>query len=227
MKPGITDTASVMNYVRGRIESQEKKFNSVIWSSVWQVTNPARVKNQYDFVITSLFKNFNDWLSEYKNKDSKGIFYSMTKGRLDSASIHKSDSFDIIYTPIFETLADAGSLKKQPQLLLIKYMKATPGKEVAYEGLEIDDWIPIHQDLIKKQYETAFNFSGLNFPQGGDFNYSTLTFFEDDAMYDKQNDVDYDPYMRSNQSAFINAGNLNKEIFSEMLKLVAFLKKEE
>lgn len=228
MKPGITDTSSVMHYIHNRIDEQEKKFKSILWSSLWQVANPARVKNQYDYVITTEFKNFTDWLSEYKNKDSKGVFYSITKGRLDSASIHKSDSFDIVYTPIFEVLADAGNLKKQPKLLLIKYVKATPGKEVSYEGLEIDDWVPIHQDLIKKQFESAFSFSGLYFPQeGSDYNYITFTYFADDAMFDKQNDVDYDPYMRSNQSAFINAGNLNKEIFSEMLVQVAFLKSEE
>jgi hypothetical protein len=228
MKPGITDTSSVMNYTRNRVETQEKKFKSVLWSSVWQVVNPARNKNQYDYIVATVFKNFNDWLSEYKNSDSKGIFYSMTKGRLDSASIHKSDSFDIIYTPIFEVLADAGSLKKQPQLMLVKDIKATPGKEVAYESLEMEDWLPIHQDLIKKDYEAAYNFSGLNFPQGGsDYNYSTLIFFTDDAMFDKQNDIDYDPYMRKNQSAFINASTLNKEIFSELLKLVSFVKNEE
>jgi len=85
-----------------------------------------------------------------------------------------------------------------------------------------------HQDLIKKDYETAYNFSGLSFPQeGSDYNYSTLIFYSDDAMFDKQNDIDYDPYMRKNQSAFINAGTLNKEIFSELLKLVAFVKSEE
>src|SRR5436190_7049511 len=125
MKPSITDTSSVMNYTRNRVETQEKKFKSVLWSSVWQVVNPARNKNQYDYIVATVFKNFNDWLSEYKNRDSKGVFYSITKGRLDSASIHKSDSFDIIYTPIFEVLADAGSLKKQPQLMLIKDIKAT------------------------------------------------------------------------------------------------------
>jgi hypothetical protein len=228
MKPGITDTSSVMHYTRDRVETQEKKFKSVLWSSVWQVVNPARNKNQYDYIVATVFKNFNDWLSEYKNRDSKGVFYSLTKGRLDSASIHKSDSFDIIYTPIFEVLADAGSLKKQPQLMLIKDVKATPGKEVAYESLEMEDWLPIHQDLIKKDYETAYNFSGLSFPQeGSDYNYSTLIFYSDDAMFDKQNDIDYDPYMRKNQSAFINAGTLNKEIFSELLKLVAFVKSEE
>ena len=227
LKPGITDTTPVIENTRKRIQLQKQKDASVLWSSLWEVVGYNPNKNDYQYIVATVFKNFSDWLSEYKNSDSK-VFYSITKGRLDSASIHKSDSFDIIYTPIFEVLADAGSLKKQPQLMLIKDVKATPGKEVAYESLEMEDWLPIHQDLIKKDYETAYNFSGLSFPQeGSDYNYSTLIFYSDDAMFDKQNDIDYDPYMRKNQSAFINAGTLNKEIFSELLKLVAFVKSEE
>jgi hypothetical protein len=228
MKPGITDTAPVMNYLRNRVDTQEKKFHSVLWSTVWQVVNPARNKNQYDFITATVFRNFNDWMAEYKNRDSKGIFYSLTKGRMDSASIHKSDSFDIVFTPIFEVRGNTGSLTKQPQLLLMKYVKATPGKEMPYEALELNDWLPIHQDLIKKDFEAAYNFNKLIFPEeGSDFNYSTFIFFKDEAMFDKQNDIDYDPYMRANQSAFINAGTLNKEVFSELLQLVGVLKNEE
>jgi len=228
MKPGITDTAAVMQYIRGRIEMQEQKFNSVLWSCVWQAVNPARNKNQYDYITTTVFKNFNDWLAEYKNSDSKGIFYSITKGRMDSTSIHKSDSFDIIYTPIAELYAETGDFKKQPQLLLAKYIKATPGKERSYESLEMTDWLPIHQDLIKKNFEAGYNFSKLIFPEAGEeYNYTTFTFFAGEAMFDKQADIDYDPYMRTNQSAFINAGALQKEVFSELFKLVAVVKNNE
>jgi hypothetical protein len=225
MKPGITDTASVMKYIRNRVDAQEQKFKSIVWCSVWQVANPAHNKNQYDYITTTVFRNFNDWLAEYKNRDNKGVFYSLTKGRMDSASIHKSDSFEIIYTPISEVVTETGALDKQPQLLLVKYIKATPGKERPYEQLETVDWLPIHQDLIKKKFETAYNFNRLIFPEGSsDYNYSKFTFFTDEAMLDKQDDIDYDPYMRSNQSAFINAGTLNKEVFAELLKLVAVVK---
>ncbi|QEC68306.1 hypothetical protein FRZ67_13720 [Panacibacter ginsenosidivorans] len=228
MKPGVTDTSAVMKYARERVNIQEQKFKSVVWSSVWQVANPAHNKNQYDYITATVFRNFNDWLAEYKNSDSKGVFYSLTKGRMDSASIHKSDSFDIIYTPISEVVTEAGALNKQPQLLLVKYVKATPGKERPYEQLETADWLPIHQDLIKKKFETAHNFNRLIYPEAGsDYNYSNFTFFADEAMFDKQDDIDFDPYMRSNQSAFINAATLNKEVFAELLKLVAVVKIDE
>jgi len=228
MKPGITDTAPVMRYIRNRVDSQEKKFHSVLWSTVWQVANPARNKNRYDFVTVTVFRNFNDWMAEYKNRDAKGVFYSITKGRLDSASIHKSDSFDIVYTPIYEVHGTTGALNKQPQLLLVKYMKATPGKEMPYESLEMRDWMPIHKDLIKKDFESGYHFNKLIFPEGGEeYNYSTFTFFANDAMFEKQSDIDYDPYMRANQSAFINSGTLSKEVFSEMFLLVGVLKNEE
>jgi hypothetical protein len=121
---------------------------------------------------------------------------------------------------------EAGDLSKGPQLLLIKYEKATPGKERSYEQLEAGDWLPIHDDLVKKDFETAYTFNRLIFPEAGsDYDYTSFTFFTDDAMFEKQNDIDYDPYMRANQSAFINAGTLHKAVFSEMLKLVAVVKK--
>ncbi|MBG9376830.1 hypothetical protein I5907_11320 [Panacibacter sp. DH6] len=224
MKPGITDTASVMNYIRNRVDVQEQKFKAVIRSTVWQPVNPARNKNQYDYVIVTSFKNFTDWLSEYKNVDSKGVYYSLTKGRLDSTSMRKNDSFDIIYTPIYEMFAET-DMTSAPGLMLVKYVKATPGKEISYENLQTGDWLTIHKDLIKKNFEAGYNFCRLIFPEaGGDFNYTNFIYFKDDAMFEKQNDIDYDPYMRANQSAFINAGNLNKEIFSEMFSLVAVVK---
>lgn len=224
MKRGITDTTSVMNYIRSRVDVQEQKFKSVIHSTVWQPVNPARNKNQYDYVIVTSFKSFTDWLSEYKNVDSKGVYYSLTKGRLDSTSMRKNDSFDIIYTPIYEMFAET-DMNATPGLMLIKYVKATPGKETAYENLQTGDWLTIHKDLIKKNFEAGYNFSKLIFPEsGGDFNYTNFLYFKDDAMFEKQNDIDYDPYIRSNQSAFINAGSLNKEIFSEMFSLVAAVK---
>ena len=223
-KSSFTDTTAVMHYIRGRIDEQEKKFKSVIRSTVWQPVNAARNRHQYDYVIVTSFKNFTDWLSEYKNVDSKGVYYSLTKGRLDSTSMRKNDSFDIIYTPIYEIFAET-QLREEPQLLLMKYVKATPGKESSYETLQINDWLSIHQDLIKKNFEAAYNFSKLIFPEaGGVFNYTNFLYYKDDAMFEKQNDIDYDPYMRANQSAFINGGNLSKEIFSEMFKLVTVVK---
>jgi hypothetical protein len=166
-------------------------------------------------------------MAEYKNRDAKGVFYSITKGRLDSASIHKSDSFDIVYTPIFEEHGTTGALKKIPKLLLVKYVKATPGKEMPYESLEMRDWMPIHKDLIKKDFESGYHFNKLIFPEDEEYNYSTFTFFANDAMFEKQSDINYDPYMRANQSAFINAGTLSKEVFSEMFMLIGVLKNEE
>jgi hypothetical protein len=133
-----------------------------------------------------------------------------------------------VYFGIFEMLAEAGSIKQQPQFLLNKDIKATSGKEGAYESLEMTDWLDIHKDLIKKGYETAYSFNKLVFPGiGSPYNYSTFLFFNDEAMFDKQDDIDYEPYMRANQSAFINAGKLHTDVHSELLKLVAVLEKGE
>jgi hypothetical protein len=39
-------------------------------------------------------------------------YYSISKGRLDTVTNEASDSFEVVSTPIFEMLADAGSPNK-------------------------------------------------------------------------------------------------------------------
>jgi hypothetical protein len=223
LEPGITDTMPIIENTRKKIQLQKQKDASVLWSSLWEVVGRNPNKNDYQYIVATVFKNFSDWLSEYKNSDSK-VFYSITKGRLDSVATKKYDSFEIVYTPIFEILEEAGSINKQPQYLLNKYIKATSGKQVAYESLEMDDWFPIHKDLIKKGYETAYSLNRLIYPGvSSPYNYNTLLFFNDEAMFDKQNDIDYTPYMQANQGAFINTSTLRTEVHSELLKLVTVL----
>jgi len=221
LKPGITDSTPVIENTKKRLQIQKQKDHSVLQSTMWESVNPNN--KEYQYVVATVFKNFNDYLSQYKNSDS-GIYYSLSKGRLDSAEAAKSDSFEIVSNPIFEMLAQTGTPKKQPEYLMNTKIKATSGKEIPYESAELGDWLPIHQDLIKKGYESAFNFNKLIFPLSrSDYNYSTLLFFEDEAMFNKQDDIDYEPYMQSNQSAFINSGTLHKDLRSELLRFITVL----
>jgi len=223
LKPGITDSSSVIENTRKRLQLQKEKDHSVLQSNLWEDVNPGNEKYQY--VVATVFKNFNDYLAEYKNRDSN-MFFSVSKDRFDSVTTKKSDSFEVVYATIFEILAEAGAAKL-PQFLLSTDIKATSGKEMDYESLEMTDWLPIHEDLIKKGYESAFNFNKLIFPEGvsSSYNYCTLLFFDDEAMFNKQDDIDYEPYMRANQGAFINSGRLRTEVHSELLKLVTVLEK--
>jgi hypothetical protein len=224
VKPGTTGANPVIENTRERIEAQKEKDKSVLGSSVWEVVNSNPNNSKYQYVVASVFNNFNDYLAEYKNRDSN-MFFSVSKDRFDSVSVKKSDSFEVVYAAIFEILAEAGRAKQQPQYLLNTDIKATSGNEMSYESLEMTDWLLIHQDLIKKGYESVFNFSKLIFPDGvrSPYNYCTLLFFDDEAMFDKQNDIDWEPYMRANQSAFISSGRLRTEVHSELLKLVTAL----
>jgi len=223
-KSGDTGANPVIENTRERIEAQKKKDKSVVGCSLWEVVNPRANKNRYQYIVASIFNNFNDYLAEYKNRDSN-MFFSVSKDRFDSVTIKRSDSFDVVYATIFEILAEAGAAKTQPQYLLNTDIKATSGKEMAYESLEMSDWVAIHEDLISKGYESAFNFSKLIFPEGvaSSYNYCTLLFFNDEAMFDKQNDINWEPYMRANQSAFINSGTLRAEVHSDFLRLVTVL----
>lgn len=222
LKPGITDSSSIIENIKQRLQEQNKKDHSVLQSTVWQTVNPNN--KDYQYIVATVFKNFNDYMAEYKNKDSSNVYYSMSKGRLDTVTSETTDSFEIVNTPMFEKLAEEGSPKKQPEYLLITKIKAMSGRETDYEATEIEDWLPIHGDLIKKGYESSFNFNKLIFPLSrSDYNYTTFLFFADEEMFNKQDDVDYEPYMQANQSAFINSGRLHKDVRSELLRFVTTL----
>ncbi len=224
IKPSTTSANPVIENTRERIETQKEKDNTVLTSSLWEVVNANPNNSKYQFIAATMFSNFNDYLAEYKNRDSN-MFFSVSKDRFDSVSVRKSDSFDVVYAAIFEILAEVGVAKQPPQYALNTDIKATSGNEISYESLETTDWLAIHQDLIKKGYERSFNFNKLIFPDvvRSSYNYCTLIFFDDEAMFDKQNDIDWEPYMRANQSAFISSGRLRTEVHSELLKLVTVL----
>jgi hypothetical protein len=224
VKPGTTTANPVIENTRKRIEAQKEKDNSVLGSSLWEVVNANPNSSKYQYIAVTVFSNFNDYMAEYKNKDSN-MFFSVSKDRFDSVSVKKSDSFEVVYAAIFEILAEAGAAKQQPQYLLNTDIKTTSGNDMSYESLEMTDWLAIHQDLIKKGYERVFNFNKLIFPDAvrSSYNYCKLLFFDDEAMFDKQNDIDWEPYMRANQSAFISSGRLRTEVHSELLKFVTVL----
>jgi hypothetical protein len=222
VKSGATGYPFINNACE-RIQEQQSKDGSVLASTVWEVVNP-KSNSPYQYIVASVFNNFNDYMAEYKSADS-ATFFSVSKDRFDSISVKKGDSFEVVYGVMYEILAEAGSPGQMPKYLLSTNIKAAAGKGFAYESLEMSDWLPIHQDLIKKGYENAFNFSRLIFPPqlGAYYNYCTFRFFDDEEMFDKQDDIDYEPYMRQNQNAFINSNSLRREVNSELLRLVAVL----
>jgi len=224
LRPGLTDSNSVIENTRERIQRQQGKDKSVLSSTIWQVVNESHSNTEYQYVVTTVFNNFNDYMAEYKNRDSN-MFYSVSKDRFDTVTLNKNDSFKVVYAEIFEIIAQTKTSKQLPQYLLSTDIKATSGREMAYESLVMADWLPIHEDLIKKGYENSFNLSKLVFPEraGLSYNYCTFLYFNDEAMFDRQNDIDWEPYMRANQSAFINSGKLRTEVHSELLKLITVL----
>src|SRR5215831_12183895 len=115
LKPGITDSSSIIENIRERLKLQQQRDHSVLQSLLWQSVNPNN--KDYQYVAVTAFKNFNDYLSSYKNNDS-GTYYSLSKGRLDSVASAQNDSFEIVRTPIFEMIAETATPNKQPRFLL-------------------------------------------------------------------------------------------------------------
>src|SRR5204863_1423198 len=106
-----------------------------------------------------------------------------------------------------------------PKYVLAAAMKATPGKEGDYESLETKDWGPIHKDLIKNGFESAFTFTRLMFPAdvSTPYNYVIFRFYDNAAMLDKGDKADWNKYNTANPAAFSNPGTLRTEMRTELL----------
>jgi hypothetical protein len=204
------------------MEVQQEKDSSIIDWSVWAVIVP-RKNNEYKYVVATLFKEFNNYLETYINH---GQLFDTASNFKKQASSQKRQMQDSIHSFIYQVLAHTSLPGHLPKYLLKTEIRTAPGKAMAYEFTEIRDWMPIHKDLIRKGYESAYNFSKLIFPLNisSPSDYMIFRFFDDEKMFDKQNNIDWQPYMKTNQSAFINSGILRTEVGAELLTLIASLK---
>jgi len=70
--------------------------------------------------------------------------------------------------------------------------------------------------------------AGLLFPADANYpyNYEIFRFYDDGKMFDKQDKIDFDKYMKANPNAFTNAGKLRTEVHTELLNKVVSLEAE-
>lgn len=225
VKPGNEGAYLDIENLWKKIHLQRQKDSSIFDWSVWAVVAPSNMNAEYQYVVATVYRRFSDYLEPYKNIDTKKIFTGISEDSLNHMFAKTGDVRDLLRSSVFEIIYSEGLSGHLPQYVLYSQMKSAPGKESAYESLEMKDWKPIHKDLIKNGFESAFNFSRLMFPAEANnpYNYAIFRFFDNAAMFDKGDKINWDKYMKANPLAFSNAGKLRTEVHTELLTKVASL----
>lgn len=220
VKAGTTMAYPDIEKLYKKIQVQRERDSSILDWTVWAVVSP-RQDNEYEYVVATLYNKFNDYLGTY--------FYNneLSKDSVTNTYIRQQRVTDSVQPFLYQILAKTGMPPHLPKYLVKTEIRTAPGKAYDYESMELREWMPIHKDLIKKGYESAYNFGRLIAPLDYSMsNYTTFLFFDDENMFDKQHNIDWSPYMKANQAAFINSGILRTETHSEILTLLASLNHE-
>lgn len=222
VKPGNEDKYLSVEKDWKKIHLQRLKDSTISHWSVWQVVAPYNMNADYQYVVATIYPRFSDYLEPFKNIEVSKIFTGITEDSVGRIFTKTGEARDMLSASVYEILAETGFPDHTPKYLLATTMKATPGKEGAYESLEMKDWLPIHKDLAKRGFESGFSFGRLMFPADNKmtYNYSIFRFFDNAAMFDKQDQIKWQEYRAANIPAFDNAEKLRTEMNTQILTLV-------
>jgi len=227
VKPGNDAAYIQTETLWKKIHQQRQKDSTILDWNVWAVTLPYDMNAEYQYVVGTVYPSMDAFLNGYAKVDLHKIFPGLSDDGVNSLLTTSAASRDMVRSTVIELLYNDGfNGKTTPTYVLATAMKATPGKEGDYESLETKDWGPIHKDLIKNGFESAFSFGRLMFPADANspYNYIIFRFFDKAAMMDKQDKADWNKYNTANPAAFTSAGTLRTEVHTELLTKVVSLK---
>ena len=229
VKPGNDSIYMQVENLWRKIHLQRQKDSTILDWGVWAVVLPSDMNGEYQYVVATVYPSFSAYLNPYANMDIHKIFPGISDDSINHMFAKTGEARDLLRSSVFQIVFSEGlGGKPVPKYVLATQMKAAPGKESDYESLEMKDWRPIHKDLIKNGFESAFNFSRLLFPADANYpyNYAIFRFYDDAKMFDKQDKIDFDKYMKANPNAFTNAGKLRTEVHTELLNKIISLEQE-
>jgi len=226
VKPGNDAAYMQTENLWKKIHQQRQKDSTILDWGVWAVTLPYDMNAEYQYVVGTVYPSMDAFLNGYAKMDTHKIFPGLSDDDVNNLITASAGSRDMVRSTVIELLySDGFNGKTAPTYVLATAMKATPGKESDYESLETKDWGPIHKDLIKNGFESAFSFGRLMFPADANspYNYIIFRFFDKAAMMDKMDQADFTKYNKANPAAFTNAGTLRTEVHTELLTKVVSL----
>lgn len=217
VKPGGGNEYLQVEKLWKNIHQQRLKNGNILDWSVWEVQVPYSDNAKYQYVVLTVYPKLSDYLQLFKGIDIQKVFPGISQDSVSNFFQRTSQSRELIHTSVYETLYH-NEKPGEVNYVMFTEMKAAPGKEKAYENLELKDWQPIHADLIKNGFESGCNFFKLVFPaeSGNRSDYAIARVFKDAEMIDKLNQIDWSKYQKANPAAFSNTDALRNEVHTEI-----------
>lgn len=218
----------VVDYIKVKPENNAAYLN--LEQDIWKPMHEERIRrgiivgwylyavefsgtgDEYNYVVINLYDSAdnleNPWESDIPGQvhPSRSI-EEILKSTTDVRQTVKSELFSSIAT------APEIPLETPAFYMEVNYMQVDPGKQSAYERLESEVWLPIHNSSIQSGQTTGWGLWKSLFPSGygKEYQYLTLNSFSNfstvfgldfsKAFEDVLSGVDYNEVMQQTQEA--------------------------
>lgn len=228
VKPGGDNEYIQIENIWRKIHEQQLKAGKIYTWSVWEVIAPYNLNAKYNYVVLTVYPKFSDYLEPYKNIKIQDVFPNLSKDSIGHIFQRTDKAREMVSTSVYKVMDRNAKPKVQTEYVSFTEMKAAPGKEAAYENLEMKDWKKIHQDLINNGFEEETVFLRLLFPaeSNNPYNYAIARSFKDAEMFDKMSQTDWNKYKKMYPAAFANVEGLRTEVHTEIDHRVVHLDEE-
>lgn len=186
VKPGNDDAyLQVENFWKHIHQAQREKGNIISWS-VWKVVAPYDMNAPYQYVVSTVYSHFYNYLNAYKDIDIHKVFPDASKDSLKKMFNETPKARDLIKADIFYA-EDHVFDSKTTNAALVSYIKVTPEKADSFHAFMKNHRRPIVSEVVKKGFADAWWYGNLMFGKGADspYNYIVCVQWAGDSMFDK------------------------------------------
>jgi len=173
-------------------EAQRENGDILSWG-VWEVAAPYDMNAPYQFVVSTVYAHFYNYLNAYKNIDVRKVFPGVSKDSLSRMFDETPKSRDLIKSDIFFVKDHVWDSKKI-NYVMSSYIKVPPEKEDSFSTFMKAHRRPLVSSFIKGGFADEWWYGGLMFGKVKDapYNYIICIAWATDSMYDKLPPFDQD-----------------------------------
>ena len=136
--------------------------------------------DEYNYVVITLYDNAQGLENPWTPEIPKKVHPDMTNDEIMRQTYEYRDH---VKSELFFSIATAPAIPmdKPAAYMQVNYMKVEPGIEAAYEELESETWMPVHNELIRSGRTTGWGLWSALFPRGAGrpYQYITLNAFSE------------------------------------------------
>jgi hypothetical protein len=130
--------------------------------------------DEYNYVVISLYDNAENLENPWNPEIPERIHPDMIVNEIMEKT---NGSRDHVKTELYSSIATAPEIPLEipASYMQVNYMQVKPGEQVAYEQLESEIWLPIHNESIHSGHTAGWGLWRSLFPRGAGQKYQYIT----------------------------------------------------